>query len=51
VVVQLAVPTVINIASRVAGNAMTDHLRTELIADVLSNAVAARDPAPEVAFH
>ena len=30
---------------------MADHLRTELIADALSNAVAARDPEPGVIFH
>jgi transposase InsO family protein len=44
--------TVIDIASRRAvGYAMADHLRTELIADALSNAVAARVPAPGVIFH
>jgi putative transposase len=43
---------VIDIASRrVVGYAMADHLRTELIADALSNAVAARVPAPGVIFH
>jgi putative transposase len=37
--------TVIDVASRrVVGFALADHLRTELIADALSNAVAARDP-------
>jgi hypothetical protein len=30
---------------------MADHLRTELIAHALSNAVAARDPEPGVIFH
>ena len=36
---------VIDIASRrVVGYALADHLRTELIADALSNAVAARTP-------
>ena len=30
---------------------MADHLRTELVADALSNAVAARDPDPGVIFH
>jgi transposase InsO family protein len=44
--------TVIDIASRrVTGYAMADHLRTELIADALANAVAARGPAPGVIFH
>jgi hypothetical protein len=44
--------TVIDIASRrVAGYAMADHLRTELVADALANAVAARDPNPGVIFH
>ena len=43
---------VIDIASRrVVGYAMADHLRTELISDALSNAVAARDPVPGVIFH
>jgi hypothetical protein len=38
--------TVTGIASRrVVGYAMADHLRTGLVADALSNAVAARDPA------
>ena len=42
----------IDIASRrVVGYALADHLRTELIADALSNAVAARDPEPGVIFH
>src|SRR5205807_3548298 len=44
--------TVIDIASRrVVGFALADHLRTELVADALANAVAARDPAPGVIFH
>jgi putative transposase len=44
--------TVIDIASRrVVGYAIADHLRTELVADALANAVAARDPAPGVIFH
>jgi putative transposase len=48
----LYLATVIDIASRrVAGYAMADHLRTELVADALSNAVAARDPQPGVIFH
>ena len=42
----------IDIASRrVVGYALADHLRTELVADALSNAVAARDPQPGVIFH
>jgi transposase InsO family protein len=48
----LYLATVIDIASRrVVGFAMADHLRTELIANALSNAVAARDPAAGVIFH
>lgn len=48
----LYLATVIDIASRrVVGYAMADHLRTELVAGALSNAVAARDPAPGVIFH
>jgi transposase InsO family protein len=48
----LYLATVIDIASRrVVGHAMADHLRTELIADALSNAVAVRDPQPGVIFH
>ena len=48
----LYLATVIDIASRrVVGYAMADHLRTELIADALSNAVAARDPEPGIIFH
>ena len=44
--------TVIDIASRrVTGYAMADHLRTELPAAALANAVAARDPGPGVIFH
>jgi transposase InsO family protein len=43
---------VIDIASRrVVGFALADHLRTELVADALSNAVAARDPQTGVIFH
>ena len=42
----LYLATVIDIASRrVVGFALADHLRTELVADALANAVAARDPA------
>jgi transposase InsO family protein len=48
----LYLATVIDIASRrVVGYAMAGHLRTELIADALANAVAARDPQPGVIFH
>jgi transposase InsO family protein len=48
----LYLATVIDIASRrVVGYAIADHLRTELIADALANALAARDPAPGVIFH
>jgi transposase InsO family protein len=48
----LYLATVIDIASRrVVGYAMADHLRTELVADALTNAVATRDPAPGVIFH
>ena len=43
----LYLATVIDIASRrVVGFALADHLRTELVADALANAVAARDPGP-----
>jgi transposase InsO family protein len=48
----LYLATVIDIASRrVVGYAIADHLRTELVAAALANAVAARDPAPGVIFH
>jgi transposase InsO family protein len=48
----LYLATVIDIASRrVVGYAIADHLRTELVADALSNAITARDPAPGVVFH
>ena len=43
----LYLATVIDLASRrVVGWAIADHLRTELVADALTNAVAARDPHP-----
>jgi transposase InsO family protein len=43
---------VIDIASRrIVGFAMAEHLRTELACDALTNAIAARDPAPGVIFH
>jgi hypothetical protein len=48
----LYLATVIDIASRrVVGFALAEHLRTELVAGALTNAVAARDPAPGVIFH
>jgi putative transposase len=48
----LYLATVIDIASRrVVGFALADHLRTELVADALANAVATRDPAAGVIFH
>jgi transposase InsO family protein len=48
----LYLATVIDIASRrVVGYALAGHLRTELVADALANALAARSPAPGVIFH
>jgi putative transposase len=48
----LFLATVIDISSRkVVGHAIGDHLRASLVADALTNAVAARDPAPGVVFH
>ena len=48
----LYLATVLDIASRrVVGFALAEHLRTELVADALANAVAVRDPAPGVVFH
>jgi transposase InsO family protein len=48
----LYLATVIDIASRrVVGFALAEHLRTELVADALTNAVAAGDPTPGVIFH
>jgi transposase InsO family protein len=48
----LYLATVIDIASRrIVGFALAEHLRTELVADALTNAVAARDPAAGVVFH
>ncbi len=48
----LYLATVIDIASRrVVGFALAEHLRTSLVADALTNAVATRDPAPGVLFH
>jgi transposase InsO family protein len=49
---RLYLATVIDIASRrAAGFALADHLRTELVADALANAVTARDPLPGAIFH
>jgi transposase InsO family protein len=48
----LYLATVIDIASRrIVGFAMAEHLRAELVCDALTNAIAARDPAPGVIFH
>ena len=48
----LYLATVIDIASRrIVGFAMAEHLRTDLACDALTNAIAARDPAPGVIFH
>src|SRR5215218_793111 len=48
----LYLATVIDIASRrVVGFALAEQLRTSLVADALTNAVAARDPVPGVVFH
>lgn len=48
----LYLATVIDIASRrVLGWATADHLRTELVADALSNAIAVRNPTAGVIFH
>jgi transposase InsO family protein len=48
----LYLATGIDIASRrVVGFALAEQLRTELVADALTNAVAARDPAPGVVCH
>ena len=48
----LYLATVIDLASRrVVGWSMADHMRTELVADALEMAVAARQPAPGLIFH
>jgi transposase InsO family protein len=48
----LYLATVIDLGSRrVVGWATADHLRTDLIAEALDNAVAQRRPAPGVIFH
>jgi len=36
---------------RVVGWSMADHMRTELVADALRLAIAARHPAPGLIFH
>jgi putative transposase len=48
----LYLATVIDLDSRkVVGWATADHMRTDLIAEALTNAVATRRPAPGVIFH
>jgi transposase InsO family protein len=48
----LYLATVIDIGSRrVVGWATADHLRTDLVAEALTNAVHVRRPAPGVLFH
>jgi putative transposase len=48
----LYLATVIDLASRrVVGWSMADHMRTELVADALRMAIAARHPAPGLTFH
>jgi len=48
----LYLATVIDLASRrVVGWATADHLRTDLVAQALTNAVAARRPTASVIFH
>ncbi len=48
----LYLATVIDLGSRrVVGWSMADHMRTELVADALTMAVAARRPAPGLIFH
>ena len=48
----LYLATVIDLDSRrVVGWATADHLRTDLVADALRNAVTQRHPAPGVIFH
>jgi transposase InsO family protein len=48
----LYLATVIDLSSRrVVGWSMADHMRTELVADALRMAVAARRPEPRVIFH
>ncbi len=48
----LYLATVIDLASRrVVGWSMADHMRTELVADALGMAIAARRPGPGLIFH
>ena len=48
----LYLATVIDLSSRrVVGWSMADHMRTELVADALGMAIAARHPAPGLIFH
>jgi transposase InsO family protein len=48
----LYLATVIDLASRrVVGWSMADHMRSELVADALRMAVAARQPEPGLIFH
>ncbi len=48
----LYLATVIDLASRrVVGWSMADHMRTELVADALRMAIAARRPDPGLIFH
>jgi putative transposase len=48
----LDLATVIDIASRrVVGYALADHMRSEQVEHALANAVAVRDPTPEVIFN
>lgn len=48
----LYLATVIDLGSRrVVGWSMADHMRTELVADALRMAIAARRPAPGLIFH
>lgn len=48
----LYLATVIDIASRrVVGFATAEHLRTSLVTDALTNALAARNPDPGLIFH
>ena len=46
-----AAPTRTDLICRVVGFALADHLRTELAANALANAVAARNPEADVIFH
>ena len=48
----LYLATVIDLCSRrVVGWSMADHMRTELVADALGMAIAARRPSPGLIFH